>query len=343
VKITDFKGRDKRIAMEWLRWYHGCVTDPKFPLIARRSGQNVASVLAVWCAMLERASQAQDRGSVEGFDCESFDALFGLNDGACQSIVAALESKGMIVDGRIAKWEERQGKDETATERKRLQREREKLSQEKAELEALKASCHGMSRDVTDGHAMSLRRDEIREEKNINTPPIAKPPCARVDAPLPEEEGGGGDFCAGRDGPRKTDCPSKGNPEWPAFQSCYGVYPVKQGMEEAWREWMRLKQNGTLGPAYAIRDAILRLSAEDSRWKRGKVPKMAKWLNGKGWEDEPYVEPADGISGILQEPQPETEAQRVARKKREEEEFQRFTAQARKKSFEGLPQRGVAP
>jgi hypothetical protein len=66
---------------------------------------------------------------------------------------------------------------------------------------------------------------------------------------------------------------------------------VRQGEEEAWREWMRLQKNGTLAESYVIRDAIIRLSGEDSRWQRGKVPKMAKWLNGKGWNDEPYIEP----------------------------------------------------
>ena len=40
---------------------------------------------------------------------------------------------------------------------------------------------------------------------------------------------------------------------------------MKQGQEEAWREWMRLHGNGTLAPSYAIREAIARLLAEDSR------------------------------------------------------------------------------
>ncbi|ATD81133.1 hypothetical protein [Desulfovibrio sp. G11] len=55
---------------------------------------------------------------------------------------------------------------------------------------------------------------------------------------------------------------------------------------------MRLHGNGALPEAYAIRDAILTLAQEDSRWQRGKVPNMAKWLNGKGWNDRPFVEPA---------------------------------------------------
>ena len=93
-------------------------------------------------------------------------------------------------------------------------------------------------------------------------------------------------------GPKRTDCPSKGNPQWPAFSSCWQVYPVQQGKEAAWREWMRLHDNGTLAEPYAIRDAVILLAQEDSRWQRGKVPNMAKWLNGKGWEDQPFVEPA---------------------------------------------------
>ncbi len=93
-------------------------------------------------------------------------------------------------------------------------------------------------------------------------------------------------------GPKRTDSPSKGHPQWGAFMSCWQVYPVQQSQEAAWREWMRLHGNGTLPDVYAVRDAILLLSQEDSRWLRGKVPNMAKWLNGKGWQDKPFIEPA---------------------------------------------------
>ena len=99
---------------------------------------------------------------------------------------------------------------------------------------------------------------------------------------------------AGRDAPAKTDAPSKGHPEWRAFLSCWELWPVKQGQEEAWREWMRLHGNGTLAPSYVIREAIAAMIASDSRWRRGKVPRMAKWLHGKGWEDKPFIEPQDG-------------------------------------------------
>lgn len=92
----------------------------------------------------------------------------------------------------------------------------------------------------------------------------------------------------------KTDAPSKGHPEWRAFLSCWELWPVKQGQEEAWCEWMRLHNNGTLAPCYVIRESIARLQAEDSRWARGMIPRMAKWLHGKGWNDEPYMQPGQG-------------------------------------------------
>ena len=140
-----------------------------------------------------------------------------------------------------------------------------------------------------------------------------------ISPPLPPPQGGAcgeeGEkpSSAGRDAPAKTDAPSKGHPEWRAFLSCWELWPVKQGQEEAWREWMRLHGNGTLAPCYAIREAIARLLAEDSRWARGMVPRMARWLHGKGWHDEPFVQPGQGtrggIVGVGREPRAPTEFQ----------------------------------
>ena len=118
-----------------------------------------------------------------------------------------------------------------------------------------------------------------------------------------------------RDRP-KTDAPSKGHPQWPGFLSCWEVYPVKQGKEAAWREWMRLHENRTLAPAYAVREAILRLNAEDSRWRRGMAPKMDKWLYGKGWEDEPYMPPGAEAVAEATVDEINAQAQRAADERR---------------------------
>ena len=133
--------------MAWFRWHEGSVSDPKFQLIAKRSGQPAAFVLAVWAMLLERASGADKRGDVDGFDCESADVALGMPDGAAQAIFDAMQAKGMIISGRIAKWEERQPKkeDDGAAERKRAQREREKASAP-VNKECDVTPCHAMSR-----------------------------------------------------------------------------------------------------------------------------------------------------------------------------------------------------
>ena len=143
--------------------------------------------------------------------------------------------------------------------------------------------------------------------------------CAGADArlaePLPETTAEDRP-ASRRQGPPRTDCPGKGHPQRAAFLSCWQVYPVKQGEEEAWREWMRLYANGTLEQPHVIRDKILELTTCDSRWQRGKIPTFARWLNGKRWNDEPYVEPEaakDGAGGGLMpgEPRAATEYQRT--------------------------------
>ena len=96
--------------MEWLRWYHGAISDSKWPLIARKSGQNIGTVVSIWAALLEHASQDEERGSIEGFDPEAIDALFGYEDGTCEAVVAAMLSKDLIKDGCIASWTKRQPK-----------------------------------------------------------------------------------------------------------------------------------------------------------------------------------------------------------------------------------------
>ncbi len=114
--------------MDWLRWWHGTVTDPKFQRVARTAGVSVGEVIAVWACLLERASSVTPsdakvtqgdavvtRGSVTGFDCADHDVLLGFEDGTAEKVMAGLVDRGLIVDGRIARWEERQPKREDSS------------------------------------------------------------------------------------------------------------------------------------------------------------------------------------------------------------------------------------
>lgn len=157
--------------IDWFRWHHGSVTDPKFPLIARRADARLGDVIAVWAFVLEQASAADERGVAGEIDCEAVDCMLDAHDGTTQRILAAMEARGLLADGVVCKWSKRQPKreDETANERKRRQREREHAAamaesatsqsdvtrRDKPDV----TQCHA---DVTAGHA---RGEERREEK----------------------------------------------------------------------------------------------------------------------------------------------------------------------------------
>lgn len=181
--------------MEWFRWYHGACCDAKWPIVARKAGVTVGVVVSVWVALLEHASQDDERGSVARFDCETFDALYGYEDGVCERVITALGEKGLIRDNRIVAWETRQPvrerEDDTAAERKR--RERERKRQEQQELSPDAPPRHAA---VTPCHAAVTPPDKIREEKKEKTQtgslrsPVSPEPRAahsgKASAPEPE-------------------------------------------------------------------------------------------------------------------------------------------------------------
>lgn len=114
--------------MEWLRWYAGTVTDPKWRVVAAESGQPVALVLAVWAVMLERASASAERGSIAGWSDRVVGAGLDLPASAVQSIRDAMQ--GLVLDGdHLTGWEKRNPKrerEDSSTERVRRYREKKK-------------------------------------------------------------------------------------------------------------------------------------------------------------------------------------------------------------------------
>ncbi|MFZ4856155.1 MAG: hypothetical protein ACOYL3_07135 [Desulfuromonadaceae bacterium] len=152
--------------MEWFRWYGGTLNDPKMQWVARQAGHNVAAVLAVWVAVLERAHNHEQRGCCDGLDFESMDVVLGLDDGSVHDIYQVMIRKGMIVDGNmVAAWEKRQPKreDENSTERVREFREREKLKKKIIELEKMILSVSSRN-ETSETQCNELEREEMTEE-----------------------------------------------------------------------------------------------------------------------------------------------------------------------------------
>jgi hypothetical protein len=168
--------------MDWFRMYHGVSTDPKWLSVARRAvthcdardaSVRIADVVAVWCMLLDFASQCAPRGSVRGFDAESAADFLGLSESVVRAILQALDEKGILSGDRITNWEKRQPKrEDSSAERMRRHRERKR-------------------RDVTLGDAgqanVTPRGEERRGDERDTPPP---PPRARAceEAPVPDAD-----------------------------------------------------------------------------------------------------------------------------------------------------------
>lgn len=102
--------------MKWFRSYHRAPFDPKWLTVALRAKCRVADVVAVWWALMDHASQQEDRGSIETFDAEEAAAFFQIDMTAVTAVMVALQDKGCTNGKRILNWEKYQ-RDETSTER----------------------------------------------------------------------------------------------------------------------------------------------------------------------------------------------------------------------------------
>jgi len=86
---------------DWFRSWHGAPTDPKWLGIARRANVAPGIAVAVAWSLMDRASQADDRGSIAGYDADGIACFFGCEPDQVEAIVVAMTDKGMIADGRF--------------------------------------------------------------------------------------------------------------------------------------------------------------------------------------------------------------------------------------------------
>ncbi|WP_414470721.1 hypothetical protein [Microvirga sp. M2] len=123
---------------DWFRSWHGAPTDNKWLVIARKAGTSPAVVSAIVWALLDHASQSDDRGSVAGFDVETYAAFSGLEEAQIQTVIGALTHKDIIgPDGGFTNWNRRQPKREDGSaDRSREWRDRRRTGGERARTQA---------------------------------------------------------------------------------------------------------------------------------------------------------------------------------------------------------------
>lgn len=220
--------------IDWFRWHHGSVTDPKFQLVARKSKQSLATVIAVWAFVLEKASASEDRGHFGGLDCEAVDCMFGLDDGATQAILSAMADRGLVGSDRVASWEKRQVKrertDDFSSDRVKAFRAKER---------------HETPSNAVDNQE-TPRGEERREEKKIEEAPSVKSPrgCSlREDWVLPE------DWKTWAEAERPDlDVVTVAD----SFRDYWVAKPGKDGRkadwQATWRNWVRNQRTATHTP-----------------------------------------------------------------------------------------------
>lgn len=133
----------------WCRYWNGAATDPKFLVVARRANAKPGEASALFAALIDHASQCPERGSVEGFDAETYAAFSGFDEAIVRGLLTAFAEKGMIAGGRLAAWDRRQPKREDDS------RDRVKKHRERHRNDA--------KRDVTQGNAPEQSRAEQKE------------------------------------------------------------------------------------------------------------------------------------------------------------------------------------
>jgi hypothetical protein len=259
--------------VEWFRWYHGAVSDDKWPLVARKSGQPIAVVVAVWAALLECASQSGDRGSIADFDPESMDALLQLEDGATQAVLDALSEgkKPRIVDGCIANWSKRQPKREDGS----AERAREWRERKKAEANAQRTQ--GERTPNANEHRTEQRREEQRREETPPLPPSQGEVCVSAEA----------DVSASSPADHLHTSPAIAFEE---LRQRYSELGRAEGPRSGLTEFISLfgRNHGpaALEPVFAGVEAW----AKSGQWQRGFAPGLARFLRERLWESPPPVE-----------------------------------------------------
>lgn len=134
--------------MGWVRLWHDMPTDPKWRTIARKSGQRVGDVIAIFNFLMVNAGEnTAERGALDGLDVEDVATALDLSEADVSAVLSAMEGK-VIEANRLTGWDKRQPKreDGNAQERKAAWRER-KRTQENA-VEHIVPQCHAPDSDA---------------------------------------------------------------------------------------------------------------------------------------------------------------------------------------------------
>lgn len=161
---------------DWFRSWHGAPMDPKWLTIAHKASVSPALVATIAWALFDTASQAEDRGSVVGFDVDTFCIFFQVEERDVLSALRVMEARKFIVGGRLANWEKRQPvREDNSTDRVRSFRERERAERASRGTDATKRNG-GSEIETEMKRTETHRNDQSRaEQSRAETDPEQQP------------------------------------------------------------------------------------------------------------------------------------------------------------------------
>lgn len=242
--------------VDWVRLWHDMPTDPKWRVIARKSGQPLSAVVALFTLMMTTASAAADRGNVEGLTAEDAAAALDLEEDQVAAIWAAMEGR-VVEDNRLTGWERRQPKrEDNSGHRVQEFRERGRKRHEEEQKRTV-TQCNAPDTDTD-------TEEDISELRSLGRSAKPTRPQARADdfqkfwTEYPKREGS--------------------NPKEPARKKF--VAAVKSGAE----------------PEAIIRGVVAYADEQKQLGKIGTtyVAQAVTWLNQQRWND--YAPNTNGTS-----------------------------------------------
>lgn len=156
--------------MKWLRYYHETPNDPKWRAVATTAKCKVHVVLAVWDCMLVCASEANVRGTLEGWDSRVIAATLELHPQKVEAIFDAMQ--GLTLDGdRLLNWDKRQptSDDISARSRKSMKgkRDREKAHSERSQSDDERSYEACERPDISERSQKYSERSHCSSERNF--------------------------------------------------------------------------------------------------------------------------------------------------------------------------------
>jgi hypothetical protein len=280
---------------KWVRLWADMPTDPKWRVIARKSGRPIAEVMAVFMFMMTNAGCSDDRGTLHNWDDEDIGAALDIDSECVTAIRHAMQGKTLEGD-KLSGWEKRQPeREDSSAERTRAWRERNKSVTQR---DAVVTQCDAPDTDTdtdTDNNLSvistasppKVRRAKIRSQIAEDAQPTASDTAAAEEAGL--------NSAAFRE-------------QWAKFRNYHRAKgSLMADWQAAWRTWVGniaefqrqpragppSYQNGKTGGFTLLKQAILENERANSTQNNGPNPAVqllpvhgtAKPGTGVGYDD----------------------------------------------------------